>query len=310
MDIRMEQTHFDPRAPDLASKRWGLSVLGTLGLCVILSWGVAAQDVVLPLWEGDAPGALGSADEDRPTLTVYLPDSPGGTGVVVLPGGGYRHLAFDHEGHQVARWLNTLGIAAFVLKYRLGPTYRHPAPLLDAQRALRTVRARADEWGVDPSRIGILGFSAGGHLTTTTGTRFDDGIADDPDPVQRVSSRPDFMIPIYPVVSLFDPVAHAGSRVHLLGEEPDQKLVESLSNHLQVTAETPPTFLVHTTDDAAVPVENSLLFYASLRQAGVPVEMHLFETGRHGFGLAPDDPVLSAWPKLCEAWLRARGLIE
>ncbi len=264
------------------------------------------------LWPAGAPGAVGSEPVDTPKITLYRADAAraNGTAVVVCPGGGYRVLAADHEGKQVAEWLNSLGVSAFVLQYRLGPRYHHPAPLQDAQRALRMVRARAGEWGVDPARVGILGFSAGGHLASTTATHFDAGQPGSPDPVERVSSRPDFVVLAYPVISLFDPVAHVGSRQHLLGDNPDPKLVELLSNERQVTPQTPPTFLFHTADDPGVPVENSLLFFAALRKAGVPAEMHVFAHGRHGVGLAADDPALSQWPKLCALWMKGRGLLD
>jgi acetyl esterase/lipase len=280
----------------------------------IYHFGVAQVSTVpdvIALWPESAPGALGAAEEDTPSLTIYLPaaDQANGAAVVICPGGGYRHLAVDHEGHEVARWLNSLGVAAFIVQYRLGPKYRHPAPLQDAQRAIRTVRARATEWGVDRSRIGILGFSAGGHLATTAGTHFDAGDSMATDLVERNDSRPDFLIAVYPVISLVSDHRHHGSRVNLVGEDAPAELVALLSNELQVTAATPPTFLVHTSDDASVPVENSLLFYQALRDAGVPAEMHIFETGRHGFGLAPENPVLREWPSLCERWLRARGIM-
>lgn len=265
----------------------------------------------LPLWMGRAPGALGDSAVDRPTITPFpVPDGRGnGTAVVVLPGGGYQHLAMDHEGYQVARWLNSLGVAAFVVQYRLGPKYHHPTELMDAQRALRTVRARAAQWGVNPARIGIMGFSAGGHLASTAGTHFDGGDPRAPDPIDRVSSRPDFMILGYPVITLADPYTHKGSRQNLLGSSPDPALVALLSNETQVTGNTPPTFLMHTSDDATVPVENSILFYQALRRAGVPAEMHIYETGRHGFGLGTGNPALSTWPGQLATWLRARGLL-
>ena len=262
------------------------------------------------LWENGAPGALGNADADTPTLTAYrAPRGSSGTAVIVAPGGGYGALATEHEGRQEAYWFNAMGVTAFVLKYRLGPRYHHPIELGDAQRAIRTVRARAAEFNVIPDRIGMMGFSAGGHLTATAGTHFDAGKADAPDPLDRVSSRPDFLILGYPVIS-FDPaVAHAGSVRNLLGDKPDPKLIEDLSNDLRVTAQTPPTFLFHTTNDSAVPVENSVRFYLALRKAKVPAEMHLFETGPHGVGMALNDPALSAWPSLLLNWLRARGLL-
>jgi acetyl esterase/lipase len=266
----------------------------------------------LLLWPEGAPGALGSGPEDRPKITIYRAPaaSANGAAVVVCPGGGYRTLASDHEGKQVAEWLNTLGVSAFVLQYRVGPRYHHPAPLQDAQRALRLVRARAKEFGVDPSRVGILGFSAGGHLAATTGTHFDDGRRDASDPVERMVSRPDFMVLAYPVMSMTAAFAHRGSVQNLIGDPPDPKLAEHLSNELRVTARTPPAFLFHTADDASVPVENSLVFVQAMHQSGVPVELHVFPKGRHGVGLAPSDPVLSQWPRLCAAWMRAMGPVE
>jgi acetyl esterase/lipase len=262
------------------------------------------------LWENGAPGALGQADTDKPTITVYrAPRGSSGTAVIVAPGGGYGGLATEHEGRQEAYWFNAMGITSFVLKYRLGPRYHHPIELGDAQRAIRTVRARAVEFNVIPDRIGMMGFSAGGHLTATAGTHFDAGKADAADPIDRASSRPDFLILGYPVIS-FDPsVAHAGSVKNLLGDNPDPKLIEDLSNDLRVTAQTPLTFLFHTTNDNGVPVEKSVRFYLALRKARVTAEMHLFENGPHGVGMALNDPALSVWPSLLMNWLRARGLL-
>lgn len=261
------------------------------------------------LWSNGAPGALGATDEDQPSLTPYLAKSPNGTAVVVCPGGGYQHLAMDHEGVQIARWLNSLGISAFVLKYRLGPKYHHPVMIQDAQRAIRTVRTRAAALHIQPDRIGIWGFSAGGHLASTAATHFDTGDANAADPIDRAGSRPDFAILAYPVISLGE-FAHVGSRNNLLGRNPDPKLVEELSNDLQVTAQTPPTFLFHTTADATVPVENSVRFYLALRKAGVPAEMHIFQNGPHGVGLAATDATLSLWGQLLANWLRERGLLR
>jgi acetyl esterase/lipase len=237
--------------------------------------------------------------------------------VVVCPGGGYGGLA-EHEGHPIAKWLNSLGVTAIVLKYRLGSAgYRHPVMLNDASRAIRTVRSHAGEWKIDPKRIGILGFSAGGHLASTAATHFDEGKPEASDTVERVSSRPDFAVLVYPVITMEDPYTHRGSRQNLLGENPSRELIELLSNEKQVTAKTPPCFLVHTADDAAVPVENSLLFASACRKAGVPVEIHVFEHGPHGFGLGANSPVLngtnsvlSAWPSLCAAWMRSHSLIR
>jgi acetyl esterase/lipase len=263
------------------------------------------------LWPDGAPGAIGNNEADKPSLTLFPApaDKANGAAVVVCPGGGYGGLATDHEGFQVGRWLNSFGVTAFMVKYRVAP-YRHPVPLQDAQRAIRIVRSRAKEWSVDPARIGILGFSAGGHLASTAGTHFDDGSPDAKDPIDRVSCRPDFMILIYPVITLEPPYAHTGSRDNLLGRPADPALVENLCNEKQVTAKTPPTFLVHTSGDTGVPAENSILFYLALRKAKVPAEMHVYEKGQHGFGLAPGDPVLSTWPKHCEDWMRSRGLLK
>lgn len=265
----------------------------------------------IPLWSGGAPGAQGAAEEDVPTLTPFLAPAARAVGaaVVVCPGGGYLHLATEKEGNDVARWWNSLGVSAFVLKYRLGPKYHHPIEIGDAQRAIRTVRARASEWGVRPDRVGIMGFSAGGHLAATAGTHFDAGNPNAEDPIDRQGSRPDFLVLGYPVIS-FTEYTHQGSKRALLGDNPDPKLVENLSNELQVTAQTPPTFLFHTSNDNTVPVENSVLFYLALRKAGVPAEMHLYENGPHGVGLAPTDEALSTWPARLADWMRGRGLLR
>jgi acetyl esterase/lipase len=264
---------------------------------------------VLPLWENGAPGALGKDSADVPTIAVFRAQRPNGTAILVFPGGAYGALADVHEGRQWAYWYNAMGITALVVKYRLGPRYHHPIELGDAQRAIRTVRARAAEFGVSPDRVGIMGFSAGGHLVSTAATHFDAGLAGAADAIDRASSRPDFLILGYPVIS-FDPaITHAGSVRNLLGENPDPKLVENLSNDLQVTARTPPTFLFHTANDGAVPVENSVRFFLALKKAGVPAEMHIFENGPHGVGMALSDPALMKWPELLAGWLRARGLM-
>jgi len=282
-------------------------------LTLTLTLGAADADApkIELLWPKGAPGALGDKDADKPTLTIYLPpaDKATGTAVVVCPGGGYGSLAMGHEGKDPAEWLAKHGVAAFVLKYRITP-YRHPAPMDDAQRALRTVRSRAKEWGVDPKRVGVWGFSAGGHLASTVATHFDAGKADADDPVERVSCRPDFAILAYPVITLNMPHTHISSRKNLLGDDPDEKLVESLCNEKQVTKETPPTFLFHTGDDPHVPVENSILFYSACRKSGVPAELHVYEHGAHGVGLAPNDPVLSSWPDRLEAWMKAHGWLK
>jgi acetyl esterase/lipase len=284
---------------------------------VLLAAGAAAaigqtgEPQMILLWDGGAPGAVGAEDRDRPAITHYpaYGKQTAGAAVVVAPGGGYVGLASNHEGRQVANYLNALGVTAFVLRYRLGPRYRHPIELGDAQRAIRTVRARAKEFGVSPDRIGMMGFSAGGHLTSTAGTHFDAGDPAAADPIDRVSSRPDFLILGYPVITFTAAYTHKGSAKSLLGDDPDPKLLEDLSNELRVTADTPPTFLFHTNADTGVPPENSVAFYLALRKAGVPAEMHIFEKGPHGVGLALQDPALAEWPKLLANWLRVRGLL-
>lgn len=265
------------------------------------------------LWPGGAPGAKGDSANDKPEVQVYLPDAAkaNGTCVVVCPGGGYAMLAMKHEGHDVAVWLNSLGATACVLKYRHhGVGYGHPAPLLDAQRAMRLVRHKGKEWNVDPQRVGILGFSAGGHLASSAATHFDKGNEKGADAVDRLGCRPDFAVLAYPVISFVDACTHQGSKRNLLGADPDPKLVEHYSSERQVTAETPPTFLMHTGDDAGVPVENSLLFYAALRKHKVPAELHVYAHGQHGLGLAPGVSSVSAWPEACAQWLRTRKLLD
>ncbi|MGH9630597.1 MAG: alpha/beta hydrolase [Bryobacteraceae bacterium] len=278
---------------------------------LLMALPAAAEPKTELLWPDGAPGAKGEEDRDKPSLTIYLADKAKatGTGIVVCPGGGYVNLAMDHEGKQIAEWLNNLGISAFVLKYRLGPRYRHPAQLNDAQRAIRIVRARAKEFGIASDRIGIWGFSAGGHLASTAATHFDPGKPDADSPIDRAGSRPDFAILAYPVISFIE-FPHVGSRRNLLGENYDPKLAEFLSNDRQVTPETPPTFLFHTNEDSGVPPENSILFYLALRKAKVPAELHIYEKGRHGVGLAPDDPVLSSWADRLKDWLKIRGLLN
>jgi acetyl esterase/lipase len=263
------------------------------------------------LWPDGAPGALGPADEDRPTLTVYLPASAQATeaAVVVCPGGSYTHLAMDHEGHQVARLLTSRGVAAFILKYRLGPRYHHPAMLQDVLQAIRFVRLHASKYEVRPDRIGVLGFSAGGHLASTAATLFDRGQAQAPSPIDRISSRPDFAVLVYPVIVLGDAITHSRSQRSLLGENPSAKLLKELSTDTRVTADTPPTFLFHTDADDGVVAENSVRFYLALRRAGVPAEIHIYERGAHGVGLAPKDPVLRTWTDRLFDWMGTRGLL-
>lgn len=271
----------------------------------------ASPKVVL-LWPHGAPGALGQGDQDRPTLTIFLPDpaQATGTGVVVCPGGGYVELAMQKEGYQVAKWLNSLGIAALVLKYRLGPRYRYPAETDDGLRAMRTARFYAARYGIKSGRLGIWGFSAGGHLASFVGTHFDGGNPEASDPIDRVSSRPDFMVLAYPVITFAEPYVHEGSMHALLGDHPNPKLVKYLSNQLHVTPQTPPTFLFSTDTDTTVPDENSVLFYLAMRKNHVPGELHIFARGPHGVGLAPAYAALSLWPTLLANWFRTEGLLR
>jgi acetyl esterase/lipase len=253
------------------------------------------------IWNGEIPLFEAAIAQAKPTLEPFLlPGKKPTACVIVFPGGGYWGHA-PHESGPVAAWLNSLGITSFVLRYRTAP-YRHPAPLLDAQRAIRLVRSRAQEFNVDRGRIGILGFSAGGHLASTAGTHFDTGDPGSPDPVERASSRPDAMILCYPVIT-FGEHRHDGSRSALLGENPPESLIRLLSNELQVTADTPPTFLWHTANDGSVPVENSLLFASALSQHKVPFDLHIFRDGAHGVGLAEGYPALGLWTACCSAWL-------
>jgi acetyl esterase/lipase len=275
------------------------------------AWAAKRPKVEL-LWPNGAPGAAGHEPEDQPSLTVYLPSPAQAvpTGVVVCPGGGYVYLAVNHEGTMIAQWLNSLGIAAFVLKYRIAPRYHYPAPILDGERAMRYVRYHAKDYGIDPHRIGIWGFSAGGHLASTVGTHFDSGKPEAAGPIDRVSDRPDFMVLAYAVISLTTAYTHLGSLHALLGNPPNPKLAREFSNELHVTPETPPTFLFSTDDDTTVPCENSLLFFMALRKNHVPAELHVFEPGHHGLGLAPTQADLSIWPTLLANWFRVRGLLR
>ena len=266
----------------------------------------------VPLWEGDAPGSKGETPKDIPTLTHFLAPEKNNSGaaIMICPGGGYDGLA-GHEGKGYAEFLQMHGINVFVLKYRLGSAgYRHPIMLNDAARALRTVRANAAAWKIDPNKIGIMGSSAGGHLASTLLTHFDAGDATSKDPIERVSSRPDIGILCYPVITM-GPMTHRGSRRNLLGKEPSAELIKELSNELQVTAKTPPTFLWHTANDAAVKVENSLAFATALSKAKVPFALHVFEKGRHGMGLASKPPYKNVHPWADDLlyWLHARKFL-
>lgn len=282
-----------------------------------------AQNSILPLWEGDPPnyretGEVSIWDTSdivrvrnvqKPDIAIFLPSKKNATGeaVVICPGGGYQILAYDWEGSDIARWLNSKGIAAFVLKYRLPGSSNNIeprlSPLMDAQRALRMVRAHAEKWNVDAGKIGVMGFSAGGHLASTLSTHYDAGDASSTDPVERVSCRPDFSILIYPVISFDDNFTHAGSKRSLLGENPDPELVDYYSNEKQVTEDTPPAILIHSADDASVPLQNSLVYYDAIRKVNKLSELHVYPYGGHGYSLAIGRGHLSSWPDRVIDWI-------
>ncbi len=297
--------------------------LRLLAMCTsLVSALMAATPTLIPLWPEGVPGARPEVGPEQvdpdgrvahvstPTLTLYPPavDRPNGTAIIICPGGGYRYLSREREGVQYAHWLSTLGVTAFVLTNRVGD-FGHPAPLQDVLRALRLIRARAAEWHIDPSRIGVMGSSAGGHLAACAGTLFDHPAGKTGAALDAVSARPDFLILMYPVITLDDPYTHAGSRQALLGEHPSPELLTLLSVEKQVTAATPPTLLIHTQEDQTVPVENSLRFFQALTRAKVPAEMYLFEHGGHGMGMRDGLGTASDWPKRAEEWLRNRGLL-
>ena len=267
---------------------------------------VKPEPVTTMLWSNGAPGALGTAGKDIPTMTVYQPakDIVNGIAVVVCPGGGYGGLAMDHEGKQTAEWLNSFGTTAIVLNYRhKGKGYSYPAPLDDAQRAMRVVRSKAGLWGIDTNKIGVLGFSAGGHLASTVTTLFDKDYGKAGDQIDKISSRPSFSVLCYPVISMTEPFTHKGSRGNLLGEKYDEKLAKLMSTDLQITDKTPPTFLMQASDDKAVLPENSIAFYMGLLKAKIKTEMHIYEKGGHGFGLGKGQPTAKNWPDACRDWI-------
>lgn len=283
----------------------------------------ANGQTVVPLWNEPAPQSHGTTPNDIPTLTVFLPENAKAptSAVVICPGGGYAMLAFDHEGINEAKWFQSRGVAALILKYRLPINgYKHPVPLLDAQRAIRLTRSHAAEWKIDPAKVGVMGFSAGGHLASTLETHFDagnpptstafSGFIPPPDPIDRVSCRPDFAVLVYPVISMKDGITHTGSKGELLGPNPDPALVQNLSNDTQVTAQTPPTILVHSVDDGAVPIENSRLMYAALQKAGVTSALHEYPHGGHGFGFGcvPDNSP-PGWLDSVYSWLKTQGFM-
>lgn len=297
--------------------------------------GAGAADAAvekLALWPGVAPGSEGvTAKEKRvergnaevtnawvgyfskPELTVYHPTEAKrtGTAVVICPGGGYGGLAIGKEGHEVAKWFAERGVVGVVLKYRCGlKEHQHPVPLNDAQRALRIVRSNAEKWQVKKDQVGVMGFSAGGHLASTAGTHHVEGDEQAVDPINRVSSKANFMVLIYPVISMQDDITHRGSRHNLFGESPTLEMIEEYSNEKQINAETGPTFLVHTGDDGAVPVENSIRFYQALQKNKVPAALHIYGQGGHGYGMRAKDLPVGNWPAQLETWLGNRGLLK
>lgn len=298
-------------------------------LCLIVSFGllfaftmvlpVTGQDasqVVEPLWPGLPPGTEQRGEGDIPKLIITRAQAASPTaGVVILPGGGYGGHAIGHEGYEFAEWFHSLGVTSAICTYRMrgkgnsGEGYGHPAPMVDAQRAIQTLRARAEALNLDPERIGVIGFSAGGHLGSTVSTQFADPVLDSDDPVARVSSRPDFSILCYPVIALDKPHTHRGSQRNLLGENPDPDLLQSLSNERRVSELTPPTFLFHTGADTVVPVQNSIDYYLACIGHNVSAELHVFPEGRHGLGLARSQPGAKQWPPLCADWLRRHGIV-
>ncbi len=290
-----------------------LVVLFSATICACALGGEARKSWVsdarfVPLWTGDAPGQQGKADGDIPAVMIFKPEAgkESGAAIVICPGGGYGGLA-EHEGTHVGEWCAKNGIVGVVLRYRLGPKYHHPIELGDAQRAVRFTRAHAEEWKIDPKRIGILGFSAGGHLASTASTHYTDGDPKAEDAIEKVSSRPDFSVLIYPVVKM-GPGGHGGSTNNLLGKNPDSALLELLSNEKQVNEKTPPAFLVHGINDKAVPIANSDDYVAALKKAGVENEIIRMENGPHGFGLG--ESLKAEWPEKCLEWLKKIKVIK
>jgi acetyl esterase/lipase len=296
-------------------------VLISLIVCPLF---ISAQNFTLSLWEGTVPNYKETDEKEafftdkgiyfinniqKPDITVYLPSKGLETGetVIICPGGGYWNLAYYWEGRDIARALNAKGIAAIVLKYRL-PTsnnyiVRHKSPLLDAQRAMRMVRYHAKEWNINPNKIGVMGFSAGGHLASTLSTHYDKGNPQAKDSIEQYSSRPNFSILVYPVVTMSKSYGHKGSTEALLGKNPSQELLNNFSNELQITKDTPPTFLVHSSDDNVVPVKNSLIYYEALQKNNIPAEMHIYPYGGHGYSLAIGKGHLASWIDRCTDWI-------
>ncbi|WP_461637038.1 alpha/beta hydrolase [Labilibaculum euxinus] len=306
-----------------------LKRVGILMFLMLMVFGSSfSQSKVIELWNGKVPGAIHNdkfkqivdttaswVDKHsiiNPYLDVYLApkEKSNGTAVVICPGGAYVGMAVKHEGSQVAKWLNSLGVTAFVLKYRLPDDSimknKAVAPLQDGQRAIRIVRSHAKEWGINPQKIGIMGFSAGGHMASTLSTHYNEKVYESDD---LTSARPDFSLLIYPVISMEKGITHWGSRVNLLGDNPTPEQVKHFSNELQVNSETPPAFMVHSLDDGAVPVQNSINYALALQKFKIPCELHLYQTGGHGYGMGNSTNTESTWTEACRKWLEMKGLL-
>jgi acetyl esterase/lipase len=301
------------------------SALLLLSIMTLLSHNSFAQEYTLPLWKGEIPNSQKSNDIERytenkghmgyslvqtPDIKVFLPTKRNATGqaLIICPGGGYSGLAYDWEGLDYAKYLNTIGVAGIVLKYRLPVSksniIRYKSPLMDIKRAIRITRFNASKWNINPDKIGVMGSSAGGHLASTAGTHFDYGNPEAKDSIEKMSCRPDFMILMYPVITFKKPYLHKGSRDNLIGKEDNPELEDEFSNELHVTKDTPPAFIVHADDDTAVPVENTLMFYQALRKNKIPAELHIYSEGGHGFALAVNKGHQEYWPQACHEWLR------
>ena len=297
-------------------------ILSAIAL-ITLSLSAMTQNLTIKVWPNGAPDSNGLTvpeetyegrrvrNVSEAELYVYFPKKEINTGaaVVICPGGGYMIEAMDHEGYEMAEWLATQGVTGVVLKYRL-PYGHDQIPLKDAQRAMRIVRQKAAEWNINPEKIGIAGSSAGGHLASTAGTKFDLGNPDASDPLEKFSCRPDFMLLLYPVITFNEEFGHMGSRVNLIGPGNKWELVEKYSNELQVTAQTPPTFFILADDDGSVPPRNSIEFYLALKKFKIPAEMHIFSQGGHGFGMTKKNLPVDQWPELFAQWMKSQGIIK
>jgi acetyl esterase/lipase len=295
-------------------------------LAILVATTSFAQTSILKLWPAGVPGSIKSeayVEKETtsngipsryekvtdPTLTVFLPEKEKATGTAVLicPGGGYGVLAFDHEGYQIAKWLNDNGIAGIILKYRLPSDIimkdKSIGPLQDAQEGIRFIRRNAAKWNINPRKVGVIGFSAGGHLASTLSTHFDEKVYDS----DTISARPDFSLLIYPVISFDAAFTHMGSRSNLIGKEPSAEAIQHFSNELRINEKTPPAFLVHSADDKTVPVKNSMVYFENLNRFNTPVEMHIYQKGGHGYGLSVGKGTQASWPGLCVNWMKTNN---